>query len=329
MCICIEQAIFLTGQASMPITETQRQLMDQLEWFHALDLGEVQTCGRFRPDTPQNQTLFSVLDLLEHIDVRGFSCLDIGATDGLVSFGLEKLGAAEVVATDRVVGRGFALVHEILESHVHFLAPVEISTLYEAVGERRFDLIICAGVIYHMFNPQDAFLVCRSLLKPNGLLIVESAITQTPDPVLVLNSETGELAETSSYWLPSLTAMAGMMRLAWCDVLASREVEGLNRAAVLGRAVSDAGLIGERSPLLERMQHMAPLDYTFSSRLEKARELEPSAIRYEGRTGPAKVSPQSYIPRFPLHAHRPVDALGKRAWRTVDLAPAKPASPAS
>jgi hypothetical protein len=78
--------------------------------------------------------------------VTGMDCLDIGATDGLVSFGLEKLGAKSVVATDRVECTGFSIVRDLLSSRVELIKPVEISTLYRAMGQRRFDLIVCAGV---------------------------------------------------------------------------------------------------------------------------------------------------------------------------------------
>ena len=134
---------------------------------------------------------FTVFDLLKDIDVSGKDCLDIRATDGLVSFGLERLGARTVVATDRVRGRGFSIAHELLDSKVELLQPVEISTLASAVGDKRFDLIVCAGVIYHMLNPLDAFLTCRALSKPKDLLIIESAMNFSAGlRALILNSET-------------------------------------------------------------------------------------------------------------------------------------------
>src|SRR5215831_5581680 len=172
--------------------------MKSHKWFHAIDAGGgLVTCGRFPPGKPQNQTLFSVFDFLKDIDVAGMDCLDIGATDGLVAFGLERLGAKSVVATDRYAGIGFTGLHSYLNSRVEHIVPVEISNLQEAMGNRRFDLIVCAGVIYHMLNPLSALMACRALLRPGGLLIVETAMTwKSKDPVLYLNSEGQELPET-------------------------------------------------------------------------------------------------------------------------------------
>ena len=80
---------------------------EAINWFHAIDFGDCQSPGRFKPGTPQNRTLFGVMDMLDRIDLTGLNCLDIGTADGLIAFNMANRGAARVVATD-VPQKGFA-----------------------------------------------------------------------------------------------------------------------------------------------------------------------------------------------------------------------------
>lgn len=290
-------------------------------WFHALDLGDgLVTCGRFPPGKPQNQTLFSVFDFLSEIDVRGMDCLDIGATDGLVCFGLEKLGAKSVVATDRVVGDGFVAVHELLGSRVEHRAPVEISTILDQFAGRQFDLIICAGVIYHMLNPLSAIMACRALLKPGGLLIVETAMSWLSDrAVMVLNSEEQQSMESSTYWMPTPKALEGMVRLCHFEVLGGRWQPDIGRGAALGRAVSSGAPAPGANTLMRAMHEHGLLDYEFMSQVRSAEAAEPSRIAFTGELRFDEIKSSTYEPSFPLHAHRPDPnvAVGARDWAVV------------
>lgn len=295
--------------------------MQRHDWFHAIDLGDdVVTCGRFPPEVPQNQTLFSAFDFLREIDVRGMDCLDIGATDGLISFGLEKRGARSVVATDRVEGNGFAAIHQLLSSKVELHTPIEIANINEKLGDRGFDLIVCAGVIYHMLNPLSALMACRSLLRPGGLMIVETAMTWVSDqPVLVLNSEQELHMESSTYWLPTPAALKGMARLCHFEVLGGRWQPETSRGAVLGRAVKHNQPVEGANTLTRAMHEHGLLDYGFLDQLKAADAAPSSAIRFTGEYREFDIDPADYIPDFPLHAHRPDPerAIGKRDWKVV------------
>lgn len=305
----------------MMLTAAQRETMQKHEWFHALELGDgVVTCGRFPRGQPQNQTLFSVFDFLSQIDVSGMDCLDIGATDGLVSFGLERLGAKTVVATDRVAGAGFLTVHELLQSKVEHKVPVEIGDIHAVLDDRRFDLIVCAGVIYHMLNPLSAIMACRALLKPGGLLIVESAMSWVADQAfLVLNSEEQHNMESSTYWLPTPKALKGMVRLCHFEMLGGRWQSDIGRGAVLGRAVGTNQPTPGASVLTRAMQEHGLLDYEFQRRLSNADAVLASSIAFRGEARELELRSSRYVPNFPFHAHRPnpETALGLRDWKIV------------
>jgi 2-polyprenyl-3-methyl-5-hydroxy-6-metoxy-1,4-benzoquinol methylase len=299
----------------------QLKVMQEHEWFHAMDLGDgIVTCGRFPPGKPQNQTLFSVLDFLGGIDVRGMDCLDIGATDGLISFGLEKLGARSVVATDRYPGDGFATVRQLLNSKVELHARVEISTIDKVLEGRQFDLVVCAGVIYHMLNPMSAIMACRGLLKPGGLMIVETAMSWESDrAVMVLNSEEQLSMESSTYWMPTSKALSGMVRLCHFEVLGGRWQRDIGRGAVLGRAVSPARPAPGANALVRAMHQVGIFDFGFQDMLAKAESAAHSSIAYTGKGGEVTMRTADYKPDFPFHAHRPDPkrAIGRRDWDVV------------
>ncbi len=305
----------------MKPTADQLKTMQNHQWFHAMDLGEsVVTCGRFPPDRSQNQTLFSVIDLLNDIDVRGMDCLDIGATDGLISFGLEKLGAKSVVATDRFAGPGFATVHDLLRSKVELHTHVEISTINQVLGGRSFDLIVCAGVIYHMLNPLSAIMACRSLLKPGGLMIVETAMSWLSDhAVMVLNSEEQLSMESSTYWMPTPKALMGMTRLCHFEVLGGRWQQDINRGAVLGRAVPSGAPAPGANALVRAMHQVGLYDFGFQDLMVGANAAPASSIAYRGKGGEVTMHTAEYEPVFPFHAHRPdpKTAIEHRDWVVV------------
>ena len=113
-------------------------------------------------------------------DLTGKSVLDIGAWDGFFSFEFERRGAKRVLAVDsftwdetRAWPRGFdcfLLAREAFNSNVeyrridaHDLDPAAIGT---------FDLVFCAGVLYHLRHPLYALEKIRSVTA--GQLILET-----------------------------------------------------------------------------------------------------------------------------------------------------------
>jgi tRNA (mo5U34)-methyltransferase len=287
------------------IPEDLLNKMREHSWFHAIDLGDGNiTRGRFPTDTPQNQTLFPAMEYISYINVAGMDCLDIGATDGLISFGLEKLGAKSVTATDRVEGVGFGAVHALLQSKVDLRFPIEIDNILTEFEGRYFDLIICAGVIYHMLNPASAFMACRNLLKPGGLLIVDSALSFTSDKaIMVFNPEVEEFNEDSTYWLPTFEALAGIAKLCHFEVLSGRRQPATSRGTVLCRALLRSESVPEGTALLKDMHKLGLLDAEFHRRMD-ATEVQPaSKIRYTGPHNVVIMNPQTFVPHFPLHVN--------------------------
>ena len=89
-------------------------------------------------------------------DLSGKSVLDIGAWDGYFSFEFERRGAARVLAIDtHSWDHGaldcFLFARERLRSKVEFRRMDVHELDPDQVG--CFDLVFCAGVLYHMRNP--------------------------------------------------------------------------------------------------------------------------------------------------------------------------------
>ena len=108
-------------------------------------------------------------------DLAGKSVLDIGAWDGYFSFEFERRGAKRVLAIDTYAwDHGgldcFLLAREHFKSNVEFRRMDVHDLDPDVIG--RFDLVFCAGVLYHMRNPLIGLERIRSVTA--GQLILET-----------------------------------------------------------------------------------------------------------------------------------------------------------
>ena len=147
-------------------------LVAQHVWYHRIGLGEhLVTPGVARYEAFQRP----VLRALRALPLTGRRVLDVGCRDGLFAFEAERLGAAEVVGIDNNLSPGAtAVLIPALGSRVR----MEELNLLDATAERlgRFDLIVFAGVLYHLRDPFAGLRVLAELLVEGGVLIVETAL---------------------------------------------------------------------------------------------------------------------------------------------------------
>jgi tRNA (mo5U34)-methyltransferase len=140
------------------------------EWHSPIDLGHGVVTG-----TRSAQKRFARRLRLMQIpdDLTGKRVLDIGAWDGYFSFEFERRGA-RVLATDiwsPDALANFLFAREKLNSKVeykrldvHDLSPNAIGT---------FDIVFCAGVLYHLRYPLIALERIRSVT--DGFFILETS----------------------------------------------------------------------------------------------------------------------------------------------------------
>lgn len=123
---------------------TLRDEIGRLQWYHRLPIGD-----EFTPGLRDVGEMCRFLRL--PADLRGRRVLDIGTFDGGLAFACEARGAIEVVALDVVRHETFAFAHAALQSRVRF----EAGNAYDLDPGRlgTFDLVIFAGVLYHLRYP--------------------------------------------------------------------------------------------------------------------------------------------------------------------------------
>lgn len=285
------------------------------KWFHSIDFGDFASSGRFPPRTPQNRTLFGFMDLVQFIDLNGATVLDIGATDGLASFGMHALGAT-VHATDSVDKQTFRRGREVLGLHdIKYHPNTQIKDLTAIFPRGTFDLILCAGVFYHMLNPVSAFLECRKIIKDGGLLFVETPYYPNEERAAIfLNSETEMVPEAYTYSVPTKSALYGIAKLASFDVLAARTISEPDRITVLAQAVPP-DLVRNRTALTKRIHEVDFCDFEFKLK----DHLPPpglSTINYTGAAGEASINVNKYQSKFPYHPNALKRTVGGTIWST-------------
>ena len=212
------------------------------KWYHEIDLGNgiVINAGKGQPN------LIPIFALLDKLDLTGRVCLDIGTWDGKIAFEMERRGAAQVVATDYVEDREtFHLLHQYFSSKVEYVPGVHIDDLARAVANKGpFDFILLSGVLYHIFNPLLALANARCLMKPGGLIIVETACLDRPDVAMHFNQDGRFYADYSTLWVMSVQCLQYLLSLCCFRPLQESTYvsplwgrKGVVRHTILARAV--------------------------------------------------------------------------------------------
>lgn len=170
----------------------ERSLREELaryQFYHVIQLTEtVSTPGWDHPVVRRNQRM--MIEAMRQLDLRGKRVLDVGCRDGLFSFEAETLGAKEVVGIDNDLSPGAVeVLIPFLRSKVR-MAELNVNDLSpEHFG--RFDVILCAGLLYHLRFPFWGLQRLRDVLKPGGTLLLETAIVHDDHPHALLYCPVG------------------------------------------------------------------------------------------------------------------------------------------
>ncbi len=157
---------------------TKRELEEKVNkytWYHILNLGQgVKTPGYVNLEHQQA----IVNSAMSRVDFKGKRVLDIGCRDGMYCFDAEKRGASEVIGIDNMISKG-AL--EFLIPYFQSKVKMYEKNLYDLNPKENglFDVIIFPGVLYHLRYPFTALRILRELLKPDGTIIIETAVLRS------------------------------------------------------------------------------------------------------------------------------------------------------
>lgn len=209
-------------------------------------------------------------------DLHGATCLDVGTRDGGLAFEMEKRGAQRVIANDYVEKThfNFELARRCIGSKVEFV-QADMFTL-PFLKMPKFDVINYSGVIYHVADPYLSLMAMRELCKPDGLIVVESAVldggsyslerrARNKDSAQIMEA-VGQFANLLQYlprghvnsWVPSKNALRSLCEDAgleivqeatWCArVTFSTKIVRRPRFPSLYQQVPVSGLLRSREP---------------------------------------------------------------------------------
>jgi SAM-dependent methyltransferase len=152
--------------------------LDGHAWYHRIGLGpDLVTPGVERYVPYQRPVLAALADA----GVTGRRVLDVGCRDGLVCFAAEQQGATEVVGLDNNPSTGtMEVLVPACGSRVRFVEGNVLDAEPADLGGR-FDLVVAAGLLYHLREPFRGLRVLRDLLVDGGTLIMETAVWLGPD----------------------------------------------------------------------------------------------------------------------------------------------------
>ena len=128
-------------------------------------------------------------------NLSGMTVLDIGAWDGFFSFEFERRGAARVLAIDTFAWDQGGLECFLL-AREHFKSKVDYERLdVHDLDPRRmgtFDLVFCAGVLYHLRHPLLALEKIRSVTAKQCIVETHQLITVLHDRVPLITLFPGD-----------------------------------------------------------------------------------------------------------------------------------------
>lgn len=160
-------------------TDAQARV-DQISWYHEIDFGHGVRSHTSHENPQGVRDIWRFIERqLNRVPFAGRSVLDIGAWDGYWSFFAERRGAREVLATDDAsqrwsAGSGIHLARELLGSRVTIREDVPVYELSK-VG-RTFDVILCLGVFYHLWDPLRALVAIRHCCHRDTLVVMEGEL---------------------------------------------------------------------------------------------------------------------------------------------------------
>jgi len=186
-----------------------QETLDSFVWYHEF---EFEDGLRTRPVQPLDfhRKVWAFIEThLDKLDFRGKSVLDIGCWDGYWSFYAERRGASAVLASDDTSqnwsdGGGLLMAKHLLRSNVEVDQRRSIYDL--ATLERRFDIVLCLGVYYHLVDVFHALAQIRHCCHDDTIVVLEG------DGAASGVNPQGTLVDLSNHALPIFVPTTGALR---------------------------------------------------------------------------------------------------------------------
>jgi tRNA (mo5U34)-methyltransferase len=193
-------------------------------WRHRIPLGQgIVTPGR-------EDSAIELTRIALPTDLSGLQVLDIGCSDGFFCFECEKRGAARIVGIENFTSTpgyqghsGFDIAAGILSSNARLVEQSVYDLTPDGVGT--FDIILFLNVLYHLQHPLLALERIRSVLKPDGALLLKTYFHQdlrfkrwgidlSTRPMMRFFPAAELNDDPSNWWAPNRRCLEGMLRSA-------------------------------------------------------------------------------------------------------------------
>ncbi len=236
--------------------EELKKLVHQFNWVHSIDLGDgIVTPGEWGLGNPR------IKQALDEIPLQGKKVLDIGCWDGLNTFLAEQRGASEVFATDLISQRSFPeqptfqLAHAVLKSSAKYFPELSVYDV-EQLGVHDFDVVLFAGVYYHLKDPLRALTCLRRVMKDGGLILVEGAVLRRRGCFARFYYKDPFRRDYSNWWVPTAECLRQWVSCSFFEIVKEYKLftwSDDRRHTLLARAVTKADPLYIRKP--EGLEH--------------------------------------------------------------------------
>jgi tRNA (mo5U34)-methyltransferase len=156
--------------------------INSINWYHELDFPDgLKARRRETSELASHRATWKFIRLhLDRLQIEGKTVLDVGCWDGMWSFYAERRGAKSVFATDDITqnhasGEGLRLARQLFHSNIEIDQHRSVYDL-ASLG-RKFDLIFCFGVYYHLHDPFYAFAQLRHCCHSHTTVVLEGDAT--------------------------------------------------------------------------------------------------------------------------------------------------------
>jgi SAM-dependent methyltransferase len=257
--------------------------------------------GRFTPGG-NHPNVLTTRELLTRVEPVGAKVLDIGTMEAMVPILLSRRGANvtaidagdfthKIEALKSAYGVDFDYHGRVsLPNTKTFLAD---KTVFEGFLQpenppRGYDMVVCSGVLYHVFSPLETLGLCRTMLRDGGIMIMETAASNLDEYSQRWNFDGNQwiYPNGTNTWFPTCRLLDHFMRLLRFRILDCVYIPNYNdvvRVAVIAQAVPD--LLATPAEVEWFQATTRNFDYDFFCDLEWA----------QGPAKPIKVTPGEVI----------------------------------
>lgn len=230
----IDQFLALTDHRMEGLQDStkQRDQTVSFRWGHDHDFGSFQLQGQMRHRHIRHLAQF--IDIFQAIppSLAGLKVLDIGCWTGGTSLLLCAMGA-EVLAIDEVKKYVDCLTYLRDAFSIENL-EVQHHSLYELTAanfQDRFDLVLFAGVLYHVTDPVVALRLTFNALRNGGKCLIETTGYRRRRPVISYARKKWNWFDLSPAALSQMMADVGYAEIEVGEVTQNHRLYAVGRRA--------------------------------------------------------------------------------------------------